>query len=425
MKCAIIGGGMAGLGAAYELSKAGHDIVLIERGEKLGGLAVSIEVNGTPLEAYYHHMFPTYHDMVEVAEEAGVGDAVFFKKARMGTFFDGTLFPFNGPFDLLRFTPLSFVNRIRTGLGLLYLKLIKNYERFEGMSATAWLKKIFGTQSYEVIWDPLLRSKFGDKVDEISMVWLWGRIYERPTTFGYFRGGFQVFVDAVEKKLSEYGAEIQKGVSVQDIQKQENGQFVVHTTDGEVTVDHVVVTTPPKPFASFASSILPQEYKTMMERLDYHGAICAVLVLKKKLTDYYWININDKRFPFVVLVDHTNFVPASEYGGMHPLYMGKYLDTNDDMYKKTNEELLELFITKLKEINPAFDESWIEKKYIFKAPFAQPIVRTDHHTFKPEFKTPVPGLWWASMSHIYPWDRGVNHSLRCGREAGRYIMEQI
>lgn len=413
MRIAIIGGGMAGLGAAYELAQSEHDVTLFERGVSLGGLSAAVSVEGTPLEVYYHHLFPTYEDIKSVANAVGVGEKLFFKDAKTGTFFGGTFWSFNGALDLLRFTPLKFHNRIRAGIAFAYLKLIKSEKRFEGVRAVEWLRKWFGEEGYTVLWKPLLTSKFGEKADTISMVWLWGRIYERPTTFGYFQGGIQVFVDALESFLRNQGVSIKMQEAVERIEK-EGETFRIQTARGAQEFDQVIVTTPPRPLLKFAGELFESDYRMQLEKLDYVGTVCGILVLDRPLTEYYWTNVSDPS-PFVAIVEHTNFVNNKQYGGKHIVYLGRYVHPSDPFYAQSDEQVWDAFLSHLPTVNPSFSRDWVLKKYLFRAPFTQPITPVSYHLDRPSTQTPVDGLYWVSMSHVYPWDRGVDHSFKIGR----------
>ncbi len=422
MKIAIIGGGMAGLGAAYELTKKTKvEIRVFERSSELGGLAHSVTIGGTPLEAYYHHMFPTYYDFFEIADEIGIKRDIFFTKAPTGIFYKGKTYPMSAPLDLLRFSPLSPLERIRMGFILAWLKIKRNYKNFEKVTAETWLKKYMGEHAYGVMWEPLLVSKFGDKASTVSMAWFWSRVYERPNKFGYFKGGFKTLIDALERFLRKKNVQISLSSPVQKITKRDE-QYIVHTEGKEETFDCVIIAAPPVSFIKMAEDLLPQPFIERTRKLDYQGTLCGILVLKQHLTDYYWLNINEKDYPFVGVIDHAHFVSPETYGGRYPVYIARYLNASHPLYKASDDDLWSQFLPLLKKINPAFDESWITERYMFRAPFTQPVVPINYKSIRPSYATPVKGLWWVSMSHIYPWDRGTDHSFHAGRELARELL---
>lgn len=422
MKIAIIGGGMAGLGAAYQLSRSGHEVTIFEKSASLGGLAATVVVGGEALEAFYHHMFPSYLDFFEVAAEMGIRDSIFFRRAKMGVFYNRTVYPFSGPLDLLRFAPVGFFDRLRAGWAIARLKLVRDWRVFENLSARDWLIKKFGARVYQVLWEPLLKSKFGRYAGGISMAWFWSRIYERPARFGYFRGSFAVFTDALAAHLARRGVKIQLLSPVREI-KREGGKISLHLPDKQPEIfDKVIVAAPPEPFAALVGSLMPPEYSLSLKELAYVGTICAILVLRRRLSEYYWLNMNDPDIPFVAVVEQTNFVSPETYGGNHVVYLSKYLDAVDPFYRLKDEEVLVAFLPWLKFINPEFREDWILERYVFRAPHTQPVIPVAYQRRRPSFRTPDKDVWWVSMSHIYPWDRGADHSFHAGRELARELI---
>ena len=422
MKIAIIGGGMAGLGAAYELAAGRqHEITVFEKSPTLGGLAASVRVGGTPLEAFYHHLFPTYYDFLEIADTIGIRDAIFFRKAETAIFYGGRLYRFTSPTDLLRFAPLGMADRLRTGAMLGRLKLSKRWHQYEDIAAADWLRRHFGERAYAVLWRPLLESKFGAFAGRVSMAWFWGRIYERPSRFGYFDGGFKTITDALGRHLEKQGASIRTGTAVEAIQKT-GGGFEVKTAEKSERFDQVIVAAPPIPFLNLSSPLLPPDFTERVRALKYLGTLSLILVLDRQLSPSYWLNINDRTQPFLAVVEQTNFVEPAAYGGKHVVYVGKYLDAEDAFYAKPDAELWQLCMAFLKNINPAFEERWVLERHLFRAPFTQPVIPVSYQKIRPGYRTPVAGLWWVSMSHIYPWDRGTDHSFHAGRELAAELL---
>lgn len=415
---------MAGLGAAYKLSSEGDaHIVLFETSPSLGGLSMALKMGTTKLEPFYHHMFPNYKDIMKVSEEIGAEGKIFFKKAKSGIYRNAQMHPFDSPFDLLKFQPLNIFDRIRTGIVLALLKSAKSVKRFEGVSAESWLKKKFGREAFSVLWEPLLRSKFGRFWGEVGMNWFWGRIYERPTKFGYFRGSLASFIDPLEKHLEGKGVDIRTGNPVVSIDRLASGKFEVVTKRGKESFDQLIIAAAPEPFLAMAGSLLPDRFKEELAEYKYLGAICAVMILDRPLTDYYWLNINDPDFPFLGIIEQSNFVDPKEYAGNHPVYLSKYLESDSSFFSLDDNSIWEAYIPWIKKVRPEFDPSWIKERYVFRAKFAQPVITSKYSDILPKYKTPIPGLWWVSMSHVYPWDRGMDHAFRAGIDLANSLKQ--
>jgi protoporphyrinogen oxidase len=135
----------------------------------------------------------------------------------------------------------------------------------------------------------------------------------------------------------------------------------------------------------------------------------------------YWLNINAPHFPFLAIVEHTNFMNKANYGGEHLVYVGNYLSTDHPYFKKDEVWLYKEFYPFLKTINPHLSNKWINKLYVFKAPFAQPILPLNYSKIMPEFRTPIKNLYLCNMSQVYPWDRGTNYAV----ENGEAVVEMV
>jgi protoporphyrinogen oxidase len=202
MKVAIVGGGVAGMTAAYRLMQAGHQVELYEAAPALGGLVRTFETKGDPLEAFYHHIFTTDTVIVDLINELGLGSKLTWIDSKVGFFRGGRIWPFVTPKDLLGFKPLPLVDRIRMGLVALYLRRQSNWHGYEEVTAWEWLRKYAGQKVLDVVWGPLLRGKFADQAEEVAMAWLWSKIHLRFASrgdgakqqekLGYMLGSFGV-----------------------------------------------------------------------------------------------------------------------------------------------------------------------------------------------------------------------------------------
>jgi protoporphyrinogen oxidase len=296
------------------------------------------------------------------------------------------------------------------GAALLYLRREPNYHRLEGTTADAWIRRWMGAHAYEIVWEPLLRSKFGDRSRDIAMSWFWARVHLRSSSLGYLRGGFQQMYNRLVEEINLLGGDTRFKTEVRRIQSRDGGKLSIETALGEVEVDRVISTLPTR----LTIRLTPQlegEYSTRYGQLDSYGAHCVILTLDRPLTDIYWLNINDPGFPFLALVEHTNYMPAEDYDGRHLIYLGNYLPMTHPLFSRSDDEVLAESVPALQRINPRFSRSWVTECRIFKAPFAQPIVTLGYAERLPPHETPVPNLYVANMSQVYPQDRGQNYSI--------------
>jgi len=436
MRVGIIGGGVAGLAAAYELTKAGHFAEVFEQAHFLGGQASTFDVFGGRLEKGYHHLFTSDTAIADLMDELGLGDRLAWLDSSVGFYLDGNIWDFATPRDLLKFKPLSLLSRFKVGFWTLILKNSANYRKYENITAKDWLSKRMGQRAYEVIWEPLLRGKFGEYYDRISMTWIWGKMRLRVGSrekgggrekLGYPMGSFGEVIDVLADRIVQQGGAVHSSASVNQIVESDGTATTleVQLQGAEVEqreYDAVIATTPSYIFKRLAPP-MPAEYQSKLEGIDYLSAVLMVLVMDRPFTNKYWLNIADQDMPFVALIEHTNLIDRKLYGGKRILYISNYPNRDSELYRKSAEELMELFVPHLQKINSDFNRSWVIEYHHHRVDGAQPIVGVNYGAGIPDHRTPIQGLYLANTTQIYPEDRGTNYSVRMGRQVAQMVMD--
>jgi protoporphyrinogen oxidase len=418
----VLGGGALGLGAALRLAQAGRRVTLLEREPQLGGLAAGFSVGSNYLEKFYHHIFRTDTTIIRFIRELGLEPRLIWGQPNTSTLSNGRIVSLGGIPDLLRLPLLDPVDRARFILGMTVLKAIPNQRPFTGWTAAQWMPRLMGRHVYDVMWEPVLRGKFGAKAEDIAMSWLWSRVHERSLRLGYLRGGFQLLYEAFGERIRSLGGRVITGATATQIVARD-GLINVHTDSGEVhTLDQLLVTLPTRLFARLAPE-LPEEFVSRYPGPEHYGAHVLILGLDRTLVPgVYWLNINDRDLPFLALVEHTNFMPPADYGNLHLVYLGNYLPMDHPLFTQSDEAILSSYLAALRRIRPDLDPSWVKQHWVFRAPFAQPIVTTTYLDSLPPHRTPLPGVFLANMAHVYPQDRGQNYSLRLGERMARLML---
>lgn len=433
MNVGIIGGGIAGLTAAYRLQQLGHQVAVYEARPFLGGQAGTFEVGGERLEVFYHHLFRSDTHVISLIDEMGLGERLSWRDSKVGFYYGGRVYDFVTPMDLLRFRPVSLVDRVRLGLVGLYLRRQKDWRRFEGVTAREWIRRWAGKRNYEVVWGPLLRGKFGSRADDVGMVWFWGKIFLRFASrgggvaqkekLGYLMGSFGLLTDELSRRLREGGARLETGRPVEQIVVQDGRASGVRLAGGETALhDAVIATVPNGPLLQMAP-YLPDSYAALLQKVQYQWATCLVLALKESLSRIYWMNISDPEIPFVGAIEHTNYIEPSHYGGKHILYLSNYVEESSPVTGMSIEEISAHYLPHLTKINPAFSPDWVTERWLFKDPAGQPVITTNYGGSIPDHRTPVPGLYLANTTQIYPEDRGLNYSVRLGETIARLVSD--
>jgi len=436
MRIAIIGAGFGGMAAAYDLKNAGHEITIYESADYVGGLASGFKEPhwDWSVEKFYHHWFQSDHEMLGLIRELGWEDKVLFPRPLTVMYHNGKFYPFDSIVRMALFPGLGFgLDKIRFGFVGLYLRLTNNWKALEQVTADAWMMKWAGKNVYEKMWKPLLVGKFGPYFDQVNMAWMWARIKARTTRLGTFDGGFQNFANLFAEHLLEMGIDIRLGVRVESIKREQarpeqsrRDGLSVRSEGKSESFDKVLVTTSPNLMAKLSPD-LPENYLKGLLELKSMGAVVMVLSLKHQVSEdgYYWFNLpKEAGYPFLALVEHTNFVSKEHFGGDHILYAGDYLEVGHEYFSISDEELLERFTPAFEKFNPAFERDWVKKVWVFKTNYAQPVPLVNHSKNIPAIQTPIEGLYFASMSQVYPWDRGTNFAAEIGRRAARLMFEK-
>ena len=422
---AIIGGGFTGLTAALRLAQSGKEVTLIERGDSLGGLASGFKLkNGAPLERAYHFTYKTDSENIKLARELSVEDKLHFHQGSIGTFYNGKLYSFMTPLDLLRFPGLTFVQKVRTGLVAVYLQRVKNWQKLTKVTAMDWLNKYNGTAATHVLWEPLLKGKFASHYEQVTMAWLWGRIHVRQVSkdkgeavekLGYFEGSWQVLVDAYEKELRKLGVTIRTNTMIEKI---DYGKKPTLTIKGKThSYDSVIATTPSNVFSRLSSDCkqMTKDYNDKLKSIPYLDAVLMIFSSKQKLSEYYWHQFSDINAPFLVLLDLTNLTQDTKpFDGNHIYYIGAYTTKGDDLFSQEPKNIKKQWYNGIKEMFPEFDETQITEDYIFKYVDAQHIVTIGYEDKIPDYATPIPGVFLSNFTQIFPEDRGINYAIREG-----------
>ncbi|HNX49981.1 MAG TPA: NAD(P)/FAD-dependent oxidoreductase [Thermoanaerobaculaceae bacterium] len=431
MRIVIIGAGIGGLAAAHDLVQAGHDVVVYEAASQVGGLASGFKEShwDWSVEKFYHHWFASDRHLLGLAGELGLAGKVIFRRPTTVMYHGGRFYPFDSPLAALRFPGLGWgLDKVRFGLVGLYLRRTRTWQPLERVTVEQWMRRWTGDRVWERMWEPMVVGKFGERFAPlVNMAWMWARLHARTASLGTYEGGFQAFVDQTAEILRGRGVRIVLGARVEGIRQRVEGGLDVQVAGGGAqagSFDRCLATTSPALLARLAPE-LPGDYLQGLLGMQSLGAVVMVLALRQPLSPegYYWYNLpKTAGFPFLALVEHTNFVPRERFGGDVVVYCGDYLETDHEYFQLGQDEMLARFLPALQRVNPAFEPGWVKGSWLHRATYAQPVPLINHSRNIPAVATPLPGLFFASMSQVYPWDRGTNFAVEIGRRAAGMML---
>jgi len=429
MNIAIIGAGVGGLTAAFDLVNAGHTVSVFERENSPGGLAGGFKLQewDWSVEKYYHHWFWTDKPILNLIDDLGLSKNIIFSKPKTVVYHNGDFFPLDSIPAVLKFPGFSLIDKIRFGFVTAYLKYVAGWKRLENYTAVEWIKRYYGEKLYQVFFEPLLLGKFNDHYLDVNMAWMWARFKARSAKLGTYRRGFQQFLDDFTEILKTKGVKFHFSTPIQEVVRKDKNMFSLETSSKTYEYfDQVLITLAPHLMEKLVPA-LPADYLKKTKQQKGTGAIVLIFALDHPLSEqgYYWYNLpKSAGFPFLALVEHTNFVNQKFFNGNHIVYCGDYLDKNHPYFSYTESDLADLYMTAFQRINPDFSQSWVKHYWLFKTPFAQPIPGINHSQKLLSIRTPMEGLFIASMSQVYPWDRGTNYAVAFAHEAAREMLAE-
>lgn len=425
----IIGAGITGLAAAYRLLCRGYSVTVLESCMNPGGMISSFTMGWEKIEHIYHHIFTSDTYVTDLSEELGISDQISWYEPESALYVNDRLYPFSTPGDLLKLNAIPLKERIRTGMTVLKAKRISSYEKMEKITAKDWLISQSGENTFKNLWNPLLKSKFDDDASNVSAVWVWNKFKLRGGSrgktagkekFGYMDGGFGTLVSSLEKAIEAKGGIIKYGYTALNLTKEKDnrGQDVFNIgciledcSSVVFSAESVITTLSGIRFANMTTSLdIDEKYLKNVFDLRYKSNLCMVLRLKSSLSKYYWTTVCDNS-PFIAVIEHTNLVSDKKYGG-NVVYLSRYLDISDPLWMQSDSEIYKLFCKGLKKLYPNFRMSDVKDWRLTRTRYSQPVIKTNYSEKMPTVQTPVPGLFLAGMSQIYPEDRGMNYAIR-------------
>lgn len=425
MKIAIIGAGFTGLAAAHELLKKNHEILVLEKDDFPGGLAVGFKLKGWKwtLEKHYHHWFTNDTHIIDLAKE--LNHKVIVKRPKTSVYVNSQVYQLDSPLKVLQFPLLSIIERLRMGLALAFLRFNPFWRPLERVKAATVLPILMGDHPYRLLWKPLLDAKFSKYSDQISLAWFWARISKRTQSLAYPEGGFLKFAQRLSKEVEDLKGKINYGCQVEKIIN--NGNKVLLRIKNKKGVlsscefDKVIVTLPASLFAKITEK-LPNSYIEGLSKLRSVGAINMILQLKEEFfkDNTYWLSICQES-PILAIVEHTNYMDKKFFDNQHLVYLGNYLPTDHAYYKLSPDELLKEYDPFLKKLNKNYKKNLIDF-HVFKNSFAQPVIPVNYSKVLPSMRTPLKNVFLANIQQVYPWDRGTTYAVEIGKKVAKLIM---
>lgn len=405
---------------AYELARSGYDVQVFEAAAELGGLARSFLLGSLRLDRYYHFICQGDAAYLRWLDRLGLAPRVHWTHTKMGFFHAGQLHPLTTATDLLRCGALTPSARLRYGAFTLHCAVTKDWRALDDVAATPWLVRQIGWHAYHVLWHPLLALKFHRDYADVSAAWVWHRIHRVATSrgrllqrecFGYLDGGTDVFTNAVAAGAREAGARLHTRAPVRRIVHDGLRCTGLEAADGTRHDFDAVLSTVPLPVFAQLAATPESSFISALAAIEYIGVVCVVLRLKRRLTENYWLNVNDPRVPFNGCIEYTNLNPDLTDDGTSILYVPYYVPTSHPRFAWSDEQTIAETVAALEAVAPDFVPDDVLDCAVGRDPYAQVVCKTGFARRVPPHKTPIDGLWLLESSQLYPADRSISATL--------------
>ncbi|WP_414650908.1 NAD(P)/FAD-dependent oxidoreductase [Eoetvoesiella sp.] len=417
-RIAVLGAGPMGLAVAYQLVRDGHNPVVFEADDRVGGMAAHFDFGGLSIERYYHFHCTSDTGFLQVLEELGLSDKMHWVETKMGYWYQNRLQPWGNPIALLKFRGLSFAAKFRYGLHAFLSIKRNNWKPLDHVEATGWIRRWVGEEAYEVLWRRLFDYKFYGYKDNLSAAWIWSRIRRigrsRYDLFreklGYLDGGSETLLEAMREYIEKHGGEFHLKTPATKVNM--DGERVSGVeADGERHLFDKVISTIPLPYVPSVMPDLPVDILERYRNIKNIAVVCVIVKLRKAVTENFWLNTNDAEMDIPGLVEYTNLRPLSE----HIVYVPYYIPGEHSLYTEPNQVFLDKVKHYLKKINPELSNEDFLSMHASRYRYAQPICQPGYLEQLPPCELPIKGLWVADTSYYYPEDRGISESIDYGR----------
>ncbi len=427
----VVGGGILGMTLALRLAQQGKSVTLMESAPSLGGLASAWNLGDVTWDRHYHVTLGSDSYTRSLLRELGLEHEMQWKQTRTGFYVDSNLYSMSNTLEFLQFPPLRFIDKLRLGANIFYASKVKNWKKLEKISAIEWLQRWSGRKTVEAIWAPLLRAKLGENYKEASAAFIWAtiaRMYAarqsgmKKEMFGYVPGGYARILDRFAEALLHAGVHIQLSQSVRQIEAIPGGQLRVERSGGEEEFFDQVVITTPGPIIARLCPDLTQHEKDLLRGIKYQGVICASLLLKKPLANFYVTNIVEPWVPFTAVIEMSALVDRKHFAGNALVYLPKYVPSDSPDFDLTDDALQTRFLQALERMYPDFDRRDLLCFRVSRVRHVLAIPTINYSERLPPAATSVPGLHAINSSHILNGTLNVNETLQLAEKASECLL---
>ncbi|MEM8910574.1 MAG: NAD(P)/FAD-dependent oxidoreductase [Planctomycetota bacterium] len=422
----VVGGGVMGLQVARELINRGQDVTIAESAPSLGGLTSAWKLGDAIWDRFYHVTLLSDDKLRSLLRELDLEDSMKWVETKTGFYSGGRLLSMSNTAEFLKFPPLNIIEKLRLGGTIFYASKIRNWRRLEKLTVEKWLRRWSGNGVFAKVWEPLLKAKLGEAYKETSAAFIWAhtaRMYKarrsgmKTEMFGYVPGGYAQVLESWTRWLTDRGARTLVSSPVKQIRRSNDGKLHVDLgPSGSHTFDNVVSTIASPVIAATCEQLSEDEQRSHRS-IRYLGVVCASMLLKRRISQYYVTNITDTWVPLTAVIEMSTIVDADEeLGGHHLVYLPKYLPDDHDGLNESDADYQEKCLSTLEKMYEHFSRDQVVDFKIARAKYVAALSTVDYSTRLPPIVTSVPGYYALNSAHIVKGNLNVNETISLGEE---------
>ncbi|MCK5786560.1 MAG: FAD-dependent oxidoreductase [Candidatus Sabulitectum sp.] len=354
MKVVVLGAGLAGLSAADELVRRGHEVVVLEKEPFHGGLAATVKKDGFAYDLGPHRFHTSEKRILDAVSNLPGVDLLELNRVSRIRLFDRY-------FDY----PLAFSNVLSTmplhrGVGMMlsffWEKVRGLFSPREQKSFEGWVLSRFGSGLYNLYLAPYNRKLWGIEPTELSADWasqritvpsLAGLVKETiapseetvrslVSTFHYPGGGIGEICRGLVSRITATGGSFLFSSELSSVKREEN-KWRIDLSDGHILCDRIISTIPVNRYTELLGSILPEKVHQAASRLKFRALVFLTVLLSSEIKpEDHWIYTSEDRYLFNRLSIPGNFDPEAP----SQVVFEYSCQEGDDIWNMSKEELL-------------------------------------------------------------------------------------
>jgi len=452
----IIGAGPAGMSAAMELCRAGKDFLVVERSDRVGGLAKTYIIKEGGLEFRTdngpHRFFSKnkylYDFIEELLKEKWVPVRRQSRQFIGGKFYD---YPINAKQALKNIGPKKSIKILLDYLAaqVKYRILGKKIENFEDyiivnfgrtlgeFNMINYTEKIWGIPAKKIHPDWARQRIKGlslfSVLKDITCKTFPKKSSDTPKTlvdaFYFPEYGTGLIYETIKKQIEGNGYHIH--TDTYPIKITHDGKKIIScnlTNEGRervVALDHLIESIPLVEFLNLLSPSPPRKIMDSMKSLRHRDQVYLFITLDKEyVTHDQWIYFPDKNIPFGRVSEMRNFSKKMSPEGKTSLFVEFFCFKGDHIWNLSKEQLFELSLPYFETMG-FFNRNEVRNYYLFKQEGVYPIYDLQYKKYLSVVKEYLDGfenLYYIGRPGRFKYNN-QDHSLEMGILAARSIIE--